>query len=202
MGLRVKKFPSLCHDNPIVKQKWEETLNKRSLDLILSLIEQSKHQKDALNANIDNIGADISCLPSDEPRLLFENKMKGDIAKMHTSLKRKNLRSSTEIVGIIRKEHLPTPHHSTVQWLDPVPNTHAPGLYPSTHLAGIRRIGLTARLVSPLISQTNTTMLGSQREKGHVPQPILSAPSLTLVFPSMNMTFSTLAILRWPFSVT
>uniref|UniRef100_A0A3Q3WE27 Uncharacterized protein n=1 Tax=Mola mola TaxID=94237 RepID=A0A3Q3WE27_MOLML len=89
MGLRVKKFPSLCHDNPIVKQKWEETLNKRSLDLILSLIEQSKHQKDALNANIDNIGADISCLPSDEPRLLFENKMKGDIAKLHTSLKRK-----------------------------------------------------------------------------------------------------------------
>lgn len=62
IGLRVKKFPSLCHDNPIVKQKREETLNKGSLDLILLLIEVSKHQKDALNANIDNIR--VYCLPA------------------------------------------------------------------------------------------------------------------------------------------
>ena len=62
IGLRVKKFPSLCHDNPIVKQKCEETLNKGSLDLILLLIEVSKHQKDALNANIDNIR--VYCLPA------------------------------------------------------------------------------------------------------------------------------------------
>lgn len=87
---QIKKFPSFGHDNPDLKDKLEAIL-KCSTDLILLLIEESKRQKDFLNKDIEGIKGEIAHIDSEEQKLPLENKLKEDVDKFHSFLRRKIL---------------------------------------------------------------------------------------------------------------
>lgn len=87
---QIKKFPSFGHDNPDLKDKLEAIL-KCSTDLILLLIEESKRQKDFLNKDIEGIKGEIAHIDSEEQKLPLENKLKEDVDKLHSFLRREKL---------------------------------------------------------------------------------------------------------------
>lgn len=53
-GLRMNKRPSLGNKDPMFLQKWEQVLNKCSLDLTLLIVEQTKQEATQVHIEIEN----------------------------------------------------------------------------------------------------------------------------------------------------
>lgn len=85
-GLGIKNFPSFGSGNVDFKNKWEAILNKRSLDLILLLIE-TKAQNILLQLEIKEVKQKISCLKEIEQNESLEKKLQDDIDKLSGSLR-------------------------------------------------------------------------------------------------------------------
>lgn len=58
-GLRINKTPSFGLDDATFMKKWEQVLNKCSLDLMLLIIEKTKCEKDKLSKEIDRIETEL-----------------------------------------------------------------------------------------------------------------------------------------------
>lgn len=90
-GLCIAKFPSVASDDTEFQKKWDAILNKCSLDLILLLIEQAKAERSSLTARLQEQRAALSNVSIDL-KLPYEEKLKGDLGKLETTIKQMKLK--------------------------------------------------------------------------------------------------------------
>lgn len=87
-GLRLNTFPSFGYNNYEFKDKWEEILNKGSLDLILLLTKEDRKQKSALQSQIEKVTSELAQIEPEKKRLPFEKKLKEELDRLSTTLKK------------------------------------------------------------------------------------------------------------------
>lgn len=86
-GLRIKKFPSFGLEDATFREQWEGILNKCSLDLILLIIEQTKKEKEKLQAKMDELKRQLTQASNESQQSSFENELKTNLDKFAMELK-------------------------------------------------------------------------------------------------------------------
>lgn len=86
-GLRMNKKPSFGHKDPVFLQKWEQVLNKCSLDLTLLIIDQTKLEAKQVNAEVLTIRESIQTKIDTNEFKTMELKIKEELGNFERELK-------------------------------------------------------------------------------------------------------------------
>lgn len=91
-GLRIKKFPSFGLENVVFREKWEAILNKCSFDLILLIIEQTKKEKENVQARMNELKTQMTQASNASQQSSFEDELKTSLEKFTMELKEYKLK--------------------------------------------------------------------------------------------------------------
>ncbi|KAL7388934.1 hypothetical protein ABVT39_016775 [Epinephelus coioides] len=91
-GLRINKAPAFGTDDPAFMKRWEQILNKCSLDLEVLLIEKSKAERSKKLEAIKSLETKVNTLPRSDEVTQMEGKMMNSLDSFKIQLKQYKMR--------------------------------------------------------------------------------------------------------------
>ena len=86
-GLRINKKPTLGNQDPEFRKKWEQILNKCSMDLMLLIIEQSKQESSKIKTELQELKTTLRNNMDTTSFTTMETELKQELAGFEDQLK-------------------------------------------------------------------------------------------------------------------